>query len=303
MVLCKEWEKKSKKRARTANDTSSDSNTHSTLDSLPSTPTQAQTQTQPRITEFINKQSKMDTLISKIDKMDEKTDTNFRQFDTKFDKIIGELEYLKATVTKLASENNSLVKQQAIQKDDIDLLRRENNELKETINNLEQWTRRPNIRIFGLSDSNNETAEDSEIIVKDMCASKLKIDLKVDDIEVAHRIGRYVAGRIRPVIVKLASRKTKDQIIKMRKALKGTRVVIAEDLTRANARLYTLCRNSMDYTDVWTRNGTVRAKTRDGRIVNPTRLDPTPPPPNSMTLTSTPTHKGNVVQEFRSTPA
>ena len=56
-----------------------------------------------------------------------------------------------------------------------------------TINNMEQYSRRNNIRIFGL---NENQVEDTFKIVQNLCKQTLEIDLDEASIDRCHRVGK-----------------------------------------------------------------------------------------------------------------
>jgi hypothetical protein len=104
---------------------------------------------------------------------------------------------------------------------------------------LEQYTRRNSIRIYGIDDTNkNETPADTEQKVQTFLKDKLYIDLDPTDIDIAHRIGKYIVDSNRPPICKFIYRTHKLKVISARKKLKGSTQVIREDLTLRNARLF-----------------------------------------------------------------
>ncbi|KAH3885326.1 hypothetical protein DPMN_009320 [Dreissena polymorpha] len=72
----------------------------------------------------------------------------------------------------------------------------------ESLNELEQYSRRNNLRITGLQ---GDTEFQSSISVTEQVSSLLntKLGLKVqkEDIDVAHRLGKFNRVKARPVIV------------------------------------------------------------------------------------------------------
>ena len=178
-----------------------------------------------------------------------------RLLEEKFQKIIQvEISSIKENIIELNAEKNEL-------KTEMSKMHTKTNELLSKINDIEQYTRRNNLRIFGVPDPGDwETAAESEEKVLSIFHQKLKMyNIKSEQIEACHRIGRYKEGKNRAVIVRFISRKTKDSIIKERKQLKGTRILIAEDLTRENAAWFFKVKMSVkdesSISSVWTHNG------------------------------------------------
>ena len=86
----------------------------------------------------------------------------------------------------------------------------------ESIEELEQYSRRNNIRILGMK---KEPKEDADTVVLDLC-KKIKAKVKLEDIDRAHRVGKYQEGSSRPMIVKFTSYRGKMEVIRHRRALR-----------------------------------------------------------------------------------
>ena len=71
---------------------------------------------------------------------------------------------------------------------------------------LEQYTRRDNIRIFGLEEGDNEGDDVLEGKLISL-AKGMAVELDIGDISVAHRLGRRQGGRQRATIVRFTRRK------------------------------------------------------------------------------------------------
>ena len=87
----------------------------------------------------------------------------------------------------------------------------------------------------------------------------------MEDIETAHRVGRPVDGKSQAVIVKLRSRKRRHEVLASRRALKGSRIVISEDLTQLNQKLLNRARLDPGVKSVWSWNGVIWIVKQDGR--------------------------------------
>ena len=104
---------------------------------------------------------------------------------------------------------------------------------------LEARSRRNNILFYGLSESRNE---DCKGIIIDKLRQELDIAISEADISRAHRLGRYVASKKRPVIVAFQSYVVTESIIKQAYRLKDTGFSISRDfpleITRARSTLW-----------------------------------------------------------------
>ena len=143
------------------------------------------------------------------------------------------------------------------------------------MNRSEQYSRRSNIRIFGLAETKGEN---TDAIVADMITQKLGVLIDPSDIDRSHRTGRphnpnepasgpgpssgtssADRARPRPVIVRLTTHRKKREIILNRKKLKGTRIVIVEDLTLENLKLLAAARKTTGVTSAWSTDGRIIA--------------------------------------------
>ena len=120
------------------------------------------------------------------------------------------------------------------------ILESENNGLRAQISALEKkaeqsehYSRRNNLRISGVPETNAENTD--EIVLK--MATDIGSDLRIEEIDRSHRIGKSDPNRSRPrgVIVKFTSYRARQKLLKMRSALKDNGYVgvfLNEDLTK-----------------------------------------------------------------------
>ena len=102
-------------------------------------------------------------------------------------------------------------------------------ELKDQIDDLEQYTRRTNIRIYGIP----ETEEvDTDNLAINFVHNELGIQISANDISRSHRIGKR-SSKPRPIIVRLTRHNTKVAILRNRRQLKLNKrpFNVQEDLT------------------------------------------------------------------------
>nr|XP_022921052.1 uncharacterized protein LOC111429387 [Onthophagus taurus] len=127
----------------------------------------------------------------------------------------------------------------------------------EKLDRLEQYTRRNSIRVFGVSETDNENTEQ---VVLDIINKKMNLALLPDSIDRCHRVGPKRNGKNRPIIMKFISHKTKDRVFYHKKLLRGTQFIIREDLT--HHRICELRKLEEEYGKrrVWSRDGTLYAE-------------------------------------------
>ena len=128
-------------------------------------------------------------------------------------------------------------------------------------NELEQYSRRNNIRIWGIPEAEGEEDAQATIdrVVK-VLNEKLGAKLTSYDIDIAHRIGKKkkIKKSGRCIIVKFLSRMSKIKCLKDRKTrLKGTNIFIQEDLTNLNYSVYMAARSNDEVQKCWTIDGSV----------------------------------------------
>lgn len=97
------------------------------------------------------------------------------------------------------------------------------------LDDFEDRARRSNLVLFGLKDRERETWAESEACVLQFCSKELEISLDAMDIERAHRLGKYNANKNRPVIIKFAHFKVRENVLSSGRKLKGSNYRISED--------------------------------------------------------------------------
>jgi hypothetical protein len=143
-------------------------------------------------------------------------------------------------------------------------------------NDNEQYSRRNNLRLRGLKGS-----DDCRRAVVEFLNHKLKYNISEADIEAAHPLlskkstleeNSGNAGTdqtARPtVIVRFINRKHRDDIIRIRKMLKGTEFSIAEDLTSLNVQTLNRVRNHPSVQSSWSWNGKIHAVLKNGKRIS-----------------------------------
>lgn len=123
----------------------------------------------------------------------------------------------------------------------------------------EQYSRRSNIRIFGIEEDKEENTDD---IIINLVNKQLKVDMNVNSIDRSHRTGQRklevnTSKKPRPIIVKFTSYRERQKVLQNRKMLKGSGIVIREDLTRTRLTLWQDAVKTFGYQSVWTRDGVI----------------------------------------------
>jgi hypothetical protein len=136
---------------------------------------------------------------------------------------------------------------------------------------LEQYSRNSSVRIYGIDDRvKNESEETSCSLVINKLNDKLNINIKPADVDIAHRIGQFRADGNRPIICKFVSKEIKRKVVRQRRQLKGTAIVIREDLTAKNAKLLENASATDGVKNAWSDEGKIIALLHNGKKI---RLD------------------------------
>ena len=131
---------------------------------------------------------------------------------------------------KFQKVNDNLSKQKQKHKEDINELWKDNDQLCERLRDLEDRSRRDNLRIDGIAEVENETWEQTEEILHNLF--KEKLELENISVERAQRVGNKGKNNKRTIVLKLASFKDKLKIISEAQKLKGTNISINEDYSK-----------------------------------------------------------------------
>jgi len=80
-------------------------------------------------------------------------------------------------------------------------------------NDLEQYGRQNNIHVSGIEgDANRQTSRTTTELLISTIKAKTGLDINEQEIDIAHRLGKYKQGKHRPIIVKFVRRQTKINI-------------------------------------------------------------------------------------------
>ena len=110
-------------------------------------------------------------------------------------------------------------------------------EMKNRLVDLEDCSRRNNLRINGIKEGKSETWEECEERVNCFLEEKLDMDTSEIWIERAHRVGEKKRGQERQIVVQFNSYKNKLDILRNCKKLKGTNFSIFEDFSKETASI------------------------------------------------------------------
>ena len=142
---------------------------------------------------------------------------------------------------------------------------------------IEQSTRRENLRISGLPEADGDETEDQLIAKVCDVAEKAGVDVSERDVSTCHRLGKRGEGKVRQTIVRFAVRRRRDALYSSRFQLKGKEgcrnIYINEDLTPMRYSVLMRAKGSPLVKGVSTRNGNVICKMTNDEIKTITSPD------------------------------
>ena len=222
-------------------------------------------------------QSAIETYNNKMTElMSEKIDAINKKVDEMEKKINKRTETLNRAIDIVENEKFILEQQQDVTKSKMDEIKEELDTCKNDLSNMsrlyhdtmtlanhnEQYSRRNNIRIFGIPQITPD--EDCTKVVIDFVQHNLELDITSSDIIGAHRVGKKHKYKPQAIIVKFLRKSTKHRVISNRYKLKGKGLVIVEDLTMRNLQLLNRAQNHDRIKSAWTSNGKIFALGNNG---------------------------------------
>lgn len=130
------------------------------------------------------------------------------------------------------------------------------------IDDLEQRSRCKILRVYGLPDNNKIRAEEE---LSKMCSTKLNVPVTLSDLNYSYFSKNFKNGQS-ALVVSFDSKKMRDDIFSNKAKLKGTKIVIKEDLTPYRHKLYLEASKKYGVANVWTSYGKIIFKDEDGKI-------------------------------------
>ncbi|PIK54717.1 hypothetical protein BSL78_08363 [Apostichopus japonicus] len=189
--------------------------------------------------------------------------TVFNAIQKKVETIHDLLDKMESRCYDLEQKVDETLKENIGLKQKISQMGEAQQRIQNSMNDMEQYSRRNNVRIFGIKENEGENICE---MIKSFAEEKLSITLEDEVIDRCHRVGRNYPGTShRPILVKFTSYQHKQKLIKARRKLKATGIVIKEDLTQENAKLLHLTQKKEKVKNCWTIDGRIIAlvKTSD----------------------------------------
>ena len=169
------------------------------------------------------------------------------------------LDALSKKIDELETEIKNKVKKIQLLENRLEILEEEKESQGKEIDDLEQFSRRNCLLLHGVVETNAECTDD--IIIK-TCAEELGIDVRQEDLDRSHRLGKVKrnGNKPRPIIVKFARYAVRNKVFSNKKKLKGKKLLITESLTVYRMKLLDEARQKYGARNVWTYDGRVMYK-------------------------------------------
>jgi hypothetical protein len=173
----------------------------------------------------------------------------------------------KAVSMDVEKQNHQL----STMRTDQEQLTRTISHLEEKLDEHEQYSRRNCLLIHGLPE---KTKEDTNETAINTIKTHLNLTVTDEDIDRSHRLGKKRKPdatndkQSRPIIVKFTRYAVRSRVFKAKSGLKGTGVVITENLTAKRMQLLERVKNDDQVATAWTTDGRVQCITFDDKFMN-----------------------------------
>lgn len=215
--------------------------------------------------------------ISEMSKMLATALSRLESLEKKVDRQCTTTEAIEKSMELLASKYDELLVKNAEHEKQIDSLNKESAELsrklaekdaeitqlKATVDNVEQYSRRKNVEIHGVAQL---PEEDLYQVLVDLSR---KLEIKAPEkqsVEAIHRL-KAKQDKIPAIIVRFRDRDERDLWLSKKKTLRNEKIFINENLTTAQKQLFWQCRQvskQKNYKFVWMTNGKIFARKIEG---------------------------------------
>lgn len=185
------------------------------------------------------------------------TEENLKDLKRLFNSSIEELMKSEAFMDRLVNVvKDHFISELESLKSENEQLKRDNVSLAEKLDDLEQYTRRNSVRVLGIPENKNVNVENE---VLSLFNSTLGLSVTVENIDRCHRVGAFNKSRKkpRPIIVKFVSYRTRAMVCASRRKLKGSNIVIQEDLTTRRFNLLKEVQSVVKRGKAWSRDGRI----------------------------------------------
>ena len=200
---------------------------------------------------FLNTLRNIETQVRDLFKQNEESQTSqikvtesLNELSKKFDELETEIKKKDNKIQELESR--------------VETLEEEKESLAKEVDDLEQYSRRNCLVLHGIKESKDESTDQLAV---QMFSEELAVDVKVEDLDRSHRLGKpREDNKPRPIIVKFARYAVRSNVFSNKKKLKGKNLLITESLTVYRMKLLDEARMKYGVRNVWTFDGRVMCR-------------------------------------------
>ena len=149
---------------------------------------------------------------------------NVKNLEKKGEEVWATVDYLKEEVKALIDTKNAQEKELGGLRSLLIKTKVELKEEREKISELEDYTRRKNLKFHNIPESNLEgDTQSTEQVILDILEKELQIDTTDIRFQAVHRIGKSKESRNRPITARFVCREDRDRAFSRKQALKDSR--------------------------------------------------------------------------------
>ena len=199
-------------------------------------------------------------LYGEINALNNRLDNWRKEYDERLARVEGRFFDFENRLDDLAQENIDLRTKNAALEEDIKKCKRQ-------VNDLEQYGRRWNIKIWNVEDNLSETASETTKKACEVFTNICQIKVSPNDLEACHRLPAKDQTKRRAIIARFRDRGLRDRVWGNKSKCKNKGVSISEDLTFANFDMLTAAFKHAHCKSTWTINGKCFGKlTNDAKV-------------------------------------
>ncbi|KAK9876445.1 hypothetical protein WA026_012758 [Henosepilachna vigintioctopunctata] len=144
--------------------------------------------------------------------------------------------------------------------DEITIIKEENKDLKQKVDELEQDAKLESLRFHGIQESEKE---DFKKIVGNIVKSKLEVENVI--IRDCYRIGKNSGSKPRVVMGRFGNQFHRNEVFYNRRKPKNSRIVISENITKSRFELLNFAKDKLGTENVWSTFPRGKIFARDGK--------------------------------------
>ena len=167
---------------------------------------------------------------------------------------------IENSVDNVKRENESLVTENVSLREDLKACQRQ-------VNDMEQYGRRWNLKIYNVEDNRKESTNETKDKALQVFNNTMGLKVAAQDIEACHRLPATDNSKRRAIIVRFRDRGVRDTVWNNKTTLKNKGVSLSEDLTVANAKMLKEAYKHEHCKSTWSMSGKCYARLQNGHRV------------------------------------